>query len=339
MRRRLLAFATLTAAFLVSSPTPVAAAPSAIPAAPDATGRPALFDFQSNFWLNLHHFLYVTARASKGLDATRPAVTSALADTAGFGALSAAEQGEWQAAVTYYEKNVADRDVLFDTGMVAINNRLSALGSASSLTGASVDAQLAVVMQSVAAVYRKLWWTRHDAGNREWIADMQRMLDIYGDSIATQEARAMRSPWQSSPVRVDVTAYANWAGAYTSNKPAHITVASAIASNQGGQGFEILFHEVLHTMAYPLLYGLDSAFKAAGKPMPRDATHPFIFYTAGALTARAVPGHVQYGEKNGIWTRVPDYRKTYPLLQETWQPYLDGKTSFHEALQRYADSQ
>ena len=58
-------------------------------AQPRATPAPEsrLFAMQSNFWVNLHHFLYVTARARRGLGTTRPAVTSALADPAGFSAL------------------------------------------------------------------------------------------------------------------------------------------------------------------------------------------------------------------------------------------------------------
>src|SRR4051794_17834270 len=76
--------------------------------APDSTDpRSDLFAFHSNFWLNLHHFLYVTARARKGLDGTRQAVTSALDDTAGFGALPLAEQKEWRAAVAYYDSTLA----------------------------------------------------------------------------------------------------------------------------------------------------------------------------------------------------------------------------------------
>ena len=47
-----------------------------------------LFAFHSNVWVNLHHFLYVMSRARKGLDATRPATTAVLADTAGVGVLS-----------------------------------------------------------------------------------------------------------------------------------------------------------------------------------------------------------------------------------------------------------
>ena len=77
---------------------------------------------------------------------------------------------------------------------------------------------------------------------------MRALLALYGNGLATQESGAFREPWSSTPVRVDVTAYANWAGAYTTNGPSHITVSSEDPGNQDDQGLEILFHEVLHTI-------------------------------------------------------------------------------------------
>ena len=301
-----------------------------------ANPRPDLFSFHSNFWLNLHHFLYVTARARKGLDARRPAVTSALSDTAGFGALPESSRNEWEAAVAYYDSAVASRDILFDSGMVTINNRLASADSASSLGGSGLDPSLIATLESAAPVYRRLWWPRHDAANRRWTARMRELLALHGDSLAAWESRALREPWPSTPVRVDVTAYSNWAGAYTTSGPSHITVSSESAGNQDDQGLEILFHEVLHTMDDSLRSSLTAAFRAHGKTLPRDPTHTFIFYTAGALTQRAIPAHAPYGVKNGLWGRVPDFRRALPLLQRIWQPYLDGKTTFDEAIRQYA---
>lgn len=298
--------------------------------------RPGLFAFHSNFWLNLHHFLYVTTRARKGLDARRPAVTSSLADTAGFGALLESDRKEWEAAVAYYDSAMASRDILFDSSMVTINNHLASADSAASLRGSGLDPSLIATLESAAPVYRRLWWLRHDAANRAWTARMQELLALHGDSMAAWESRALREPWSVAPVRVDVTAYSNWAGAYTTSGPSHITVSSKSDGNQDGQGFEILFHEVLHTMDDSLRSALSAAFCENGKTPPRDLTHTFIFYTAGALTKRAMPEHVPYGEKNGLWDRVPDFRRALPLLQRIWQPYLDGKTSFEEAVRQYA---
>lgn len=126
---------------------------------------------------------------------------------------------------------------------------------------------------------------------------MRELLAQHGDSMAAWESRVFREPWSAAPVRVDVTAYSNWAGAYTTSGPSHITVSSTSAGNQNDQGLEILFHEVLHTMDDSLRSSLVVAFRANGKAPPRDLTHTFIFYTAGALAKRAMPEHVTYGEK------------------------------------------
>ena len=297
---------------------------------------PALFAFHSNFWLNLHHFLYNTARARAGLDATRPVARIVAADTAGFSALPASAQNEWLAAVAYYDSTLARRDILFDSGMVTINNRLALLDSSPTVRGSGLDRPLIAILERAAPVYRRIWWSRHDAANHRWEAGMQQLLALYGDSLGAQESRAFHEPWSTAPVRVDVTAYANWAGAYTTTDPSHITVSSEDPGNQDDQGLEILFHEVLHTMDDTLASALAAAFRAEGKPLPRDPTHVFIFYTAGAVTQRMIPGHVPYAVKNGLWARVADFTRALPVLQRSWQSYLDGKITFAEAIQRYA---
>jgi len=221
--------------------------------------------------------------------------------------------------VAYYETTLAARDLLFDKGMVAIDNTLARLESSPRLHGTDLDPMLAATLERVAPLYRKVWWQRHDAANKVWVQGVQRLLVLYGDNIAAQESRAFGQEWSASPVRVDVAAYANWAGGYTSSDPSHIIVASGDPGGQGDPALEVLFHEVLHTMDDPLLLALRQAFRANGKMLPRDPTHVFIFYTAGALTGRALPDHVPYAEKNGLWERVPDFKRALPVLKQYWQ--------------------
>jgi hypothetical protein len=121
-------------------------------------------------------------------------------------------------------------------------------------------------------------------------------------------------------------------------RSASYAVSSLDTGNQDDQGLEILFHEVLHTMDDTLASALDAAFRRQGKIPPRDPTHVFIFYTAGALTQRMIPQHVPYAEKNGLWGRIPDFTRALPVLQRSWQPYLDGRMTFADALQQYAAS-
>ena len=310
------------------------------PAKANPTASTKLFEFHSNFWVNLHHFLYVTARARAGLDGTRTAVTSALADTVGFGALSREEQSAWNQALAYYARAVASRDILFDSSLVAVNDRLAELETAAAVRGAKdLDPGIAAALDRAAPTYRRLWWPRHDASNRSWIERALVPLSQHGDAAARAEANAFHKQWSSVPVRVDVAAYTNWAGAYTTEFPSHINVRSTEDSSADSSVlFETLFHEVLHTMDDSVFIAVRKVFGAAGKRLPRDPTHPFIFYTAGEVTRRLFPGHVPIAERGGLWTRNSDFARMLPLLRTHWQAYLDGHSSLEEATGRIAAS-
>jgi len=308
---------------------------AAPPALTSQTREQDLFAMQSNFWVNLHHFLYVTARARRGLDASRSAVTKALGDTAGVGALSGPIATGWDEALAFYDREIARRDILFDSSLVVVNVALSHV-TGESLQGAGLDTGLTHALERAAPAYREVWWARHDAANRKWIAAVEPLLRQRGDSAAAWEARAFGVAWPNEPVPVDVTAYANWAGAYTTAGPSHVTISSLAGDVQGTAAFETLFHEVLHTMDRPLFERYRSAARAVGKRMLRNPIHPFIFYTAGEVSRRLFPGHVPYAQAVGLWTAAPDLGAMHPLLQRHWQLWLDGQITLDEALRRIA---
>jgi hypothetical protein len=315
----------------------LAGAPMARSAEDPMLSPARLFDFHSSFWLNLHLFLYNTARAQGGLD-TRPSAKRALEESGGSAALASADQRSWQEAIAYYLAGPARRDLLFDEGMIGIGDRLAALDPASPPGEAGLEAGMAEVLQPAAPAYRRLWWPRHDAQNRAWLESMRPLIAEHGPDIAAYETRAFGVSWPQQPIRVDVAAYANWAGGYTTEHPSHTIIPSGDAGGQQDQGLEVLFHEALHTMDGHLLGALITAFKAKEKPLPRDASHVFIFYTAGVASQRAVPGHIPYAEINGLWDRAPALKKARPLLQAYWQPHLEGRTSLEDAVQAYAQA-
>jgi hypothetical protein len=306
--------------------------------APLVNGEQRLFAFHSNFWVNVHHFLYQTARARMGLDASRPATTATLSDTVGFGTLPAEARRGWESALAYYVRTIARRDVLFDSTLVAANNRLADLETARTVLGATgLDAGMATALERAAPAYRALWWPRHDALNHEWIDSAAVLVAAHGAAAAQEESRVFGRPWPA-PLRVDVSAYTSWAGAYTTEYPGHVNVSSTVSSNQGVGAFETLFHEVLHTMDDSLFSVVRVSFRASGKRDFHDPTHPFIFFTAGEITRRLFPGYVPFAEKAGLWTRNPDYARILPLLRAHWQPYLDGRTSLAKAVQNIVDA-
>jgi len=85
-----------------------------------------------------------------------------------------------------------------------------------------------------------------------------------------------------------------------------------------------------------LLTVVRASFRETGKRLPRDVTHPFIFFTAGEVTRRLYPGYVPFAESGGLWARNPDFARMLPLLREHWQPYLEGQGSLEETLRRIA---
>jgi len=87
----------------------------------------SLFTFRSEFWSNLHHFLYVLGRARAGFpDAKREAVRHAVDDVDGMDGLDKADLLAWDAAVAYYQDTFSRKDTVFDRDLVKATQTLAA---------------------------------------------------------------------------------------------------------------------------------------------------------------------------------------------------------------------
>jgi len=301
-----------------------------------------LFDFHSGFWINLHHFLYAAAlvfRASKSPQAQ----TLNAPDEEELGRLSPEERTTWNAATSYYAVSLVQRDLLFDEGMEEIKNRLEGAETSIDLAGTQIPDDLKAALLSAAPIYRKHWWTRHDADNRRWIADVQALVGRCGSSISDSLVRIYEVPWPEYPVRVDAVAYANWAGAYTTIHPTRPTISTTDPANQGTAALEIVFHETSHGMMNKVMDGLDAAEKAATPESSigpihshRDLWHEILFYTSGELVAGCIPGYAPYADKNGLWMRAwsgPDRA----LIERDWKPHMSGAVPLSAALAKLVE--
>jgi len=266
-------------------------------------------------------------------DSRRRAVSGAPGESVDASSLSGGQRQAWEAALDYYQRQLASRDLVFDDSMIAITNKLAGLENAPSVQDRGLERDLVTVLERAAPAYRAAWWPRHDRANRDWVAMIDVLLQQYGATVSSQIAGAYRTAWPVQPFRVDVCAYANWAGAYTTEKPPRITVSSADEGGKGTQGLETLFHESMHVLEPPLVAALRREAGEQGKSLPAQFSHAIIFFTAGEITRHAVPDHVPYAMKNGIWSRPP-FGSYLAILEAGWQPYLEGKSSFDVALKR-----
>lgn len=290
-----------------------------------------IFVFHTDeFWLNLHHFLYVLGRAqNKDPLASREAVAAAPFEMdRGFHRLSASEQKTWREAVTSYAAGVSKKDLVFDDPLPALTNALARARDAKSLTGTEVDAANAAILERVSSSYRKAWWKKHHDANREWQKSMQALLDRHGAAVLAFITKAYQLQWPAAGFPVHVTVYANWAGAY-STKGNLLVLSSLSGGNQGNYGLETIFHEAMHQWDEQVFAALREQAVKADKFFPRGLTHSLIFYTAGEAVLSVAPEHVPYAEKFGVWQRGMGPMKV--ALEEVWKPYLAGHGTRQEA--------
>ncbi len=109
------------------------------PAHAQSRAADSLFQFHNGLWVNLHHLLYLQARASLGLDRGSAERLLAESDTAGFGGLSEREKAAWTNARAFYANHYARRNATFDSSLIRITRALGEHETERSLPGGSTD--------------------------------------------------------------------------------------------------------------------------------------------------------------------------------------------------------
>jgi hypothetical protein len=280
-------------------------------------------------------------------------------------ALTPAETTAWNNAVAYYAANYANKDLLFNTDLMLLKNQLEDFEDCDDLSGArkkTCDAGLpgnvTPILDAAAPVYRAHLWADQDRANRRWIARVAPLVEEQGVGISQRLADVYQTKWPKQKIRVDVTGYANWAGAYTTLDPLRVTISSTDSRNQGDEAFEVLFHEASHGIAEPVQDAIVRECRQRSKAIPRDLWHALIFYTTGEVIkplltstagesqtpqgtgktnpigppASARETYTPYAIREGLYQR--GWNDYYQLLIRFWQPYLDNKSTFDDAIAR-----
>lgn len=319
-----------------------------------------VFEFHSGFWVNLHHFLYHEARARLAAKDDRSSTGKnagpVLKQAPGAGpTLAAAEQKTWDQVVAYYQANYAEKDLLVNLDLILLKNQLGDFEDCGELTGrkkpacdAGLPGNVGVMLEAAAPIYRAHWWADQDRANRRWVARVAPLVREQGVGLAERLADIYQTRWPKEKIRVEVCAYANAAGAYTTLDPLRVTISSTDPRNQGAEALEVLFHEASHDIAQPVEVAITRECKQRNKPIPRDLWHALIMYTTGevlrpvmqepgqqkgggeAAPQRSKPNPVPYALRDILTQR--GWEQYHLLLTLYWQPYLDGKVSFDDAI-------
>lgn len=333
-----------------------------------------VFELHSGFWINLHHRLYQEAREQRstaspgGLKSGKSAKPTLQVTPGAKSALSPAEQRAWDDALAYYTANYADKDLLFSTELLLLKNQLGDFETCEDLSGAKkktcdagLPAKLTQILDAAAPVYRAHRWLADDRANRAWIMRVAPLVREQGVGLSHRLADIYQTRWPTERIRVDVSAVANSAGAYTTLDPLRVTIASTDARNQGSAALEVLFHEASHGIATPVEQAITRECRQREKPIPRDLWHALIFYTTGevikplmdtqgdASDGSGVPNgsegnntsaadarssddsrYTPYAVREGLYRR--GWENYFQMLTRYWQPYLEGRVTFDDAI-------
>ena len=293
-------------------------------AAPSWAQNSVNFKLQNSFWVNLHQHLFTEAGGTSRAGGPGP----------GRAGRAGGPGGD-----AYAE--LATLDLVFDAKLVAINDVLGSMpDGATSVTDERIDPAVRAALNAAAPAYRAGAWARQRPVNEAWIADMKPRVDRHSAALIPALARAYHTGWPSQPILVDVSADAGPVGAYTTNHgPAgfagHATIAPGGEAAAGDMGLESIFHEASHTVDASIMRAISAECAAQNVRVPRNLWHAVIFYTTGELVRR------QLGKAGDAHYMPYAYRfdvdakgmvKERAALEQDWQPFLDGKIPYEEAL-------
>jgi hypothetical protein len=318
-----------------------------------------VFEFHSGFWVNLHQFLYHEARLRESTPEAKAAAAanaSAPALKQNPVSLSAAEQKTWEQSVAYYRANYAGKDPQINIDLILLKNQLGDFEDCDELLGrkkracdAGLPGNIGVILEAAAPVYRAHWWANQDRANRRWVSRVAPLIREQGVGLSQRLADIYQSTWPKAKIRVEVCAYASASGAFTTLDPLRVTISSTEPRNQAPDSLEVLFHEASHGIAIPVENAIARECRQRDKPIPRDLWHAVVYYTTSEVLRpvmqEAAPdsllGDARVPRQANMSPMPPDLREKFTqrgweeyirILNIYWQPYLDGKVNFEDAI-------
>ena len=149
------------------------------------------FTFHSNFWLNLHHFLYrlagVSERTPVGEDQLE--LVEKLPPT---------ERARLDEAVDYYAEHLVGESLL--RGDVHFSFKRWAIGKdeLDTLSSMSFEPRWLDLLNALRPVYERHFWPLHDARNRELALGELQTIETIEANAVRRIAKLAESPWPAA---------------------------------------------------------------------------------------------------------------------------------------------
>ena len=170
------------------------------------------FSFHNNMWMNLHHFLYEKAsnqQTEKALQDGTP--LKDIGDNLEISQLSDNDRSAFEDGIEFYRDNVIEQP------LIASRRLLKWLQSQSPdrwITDTTYSQAFTVILNQLYPVYKNHFWQRHSDINSDLVTDYIDFIKSTETEVITKMEALSGMSWEGI-VRVDITTYGNWAGAYS----------------------------------------------------------------------------------------------------------------------------
>ena len=271
-------------------------------------GESELYELHSNYWLNLHQFLYQQARQDQ-----LPNIKG-VGDEARIESLSEEERNRFDQAIKYYEENIIEHHLLFGLNDLRVFLQEQQFFSIDEHPFGEEYDPLFKHLNAFLPVYKATFWPVHHKKNNEFLESNLDLLKDLETEVIPKLSLMAQAEWPEEKVRVDFSVYTNGVGAYTATRPEpNVVISSADVTASGNYLLEILFHESSHllfTMQDPWRVKIYNRAEELDMEFPRNLWHASLFYLSGrtvqdALDARGIE-HEMYMVKNDVFSSYND---------------------------------
>lgn len=287
------------------------------------------FMFHNNYWMNLHHFLYQKASGNQlsklQQDGNEMLVIGEKAVEA---ALSSQQRSDLDSTIDFYKNNLIHKGLLRGLGKERywLQQQIGYMA----VTDSTVSSEFVNVLNNVSKTYRETYWPIHKKHNEEILEHQILNIRKLEESIIPRMESLSLTPWPSGKrVRVDLTAYANYAGGYTPTRPIFNIIISTIDPRVYSSDFlETIFHEGSHLLfryGSPWRESIFKNFEAGDYKMkfPRHLWHISLFYLCGEVCTEefekiGIPNYEMTMFTRNIF-RTYHYKELFEILEDYMQ--------------------
>ncbi len=302
------------------------------------------FEFHSNYWMNLHHFLYQKASGEQLRNLQQDGNQFLeIGEEEIYDTLNSEQVQALDDAIAYYKENIASKSLLFELNneRIWLQNQYENI----SIIDTTFTKKYTQILNQVSPIYKQSFWPIHKAHNRYIVEHHLSIIKTLENSVIPKMEQLSLKKWPSrTKVRVDITTYSNYAGAYTVKRPKFNIFISSIDPNSKKLAFiETVFHEGSH-----LLFNLDGTFRSRISELfnkkklnikyPRSLWHVSLFYLCGRTLQD------EFKKMNyPVYEMILDDRNIFSKyntksLRNTLEAYYQNEVDYNTTINRLLDN-